>query len=253
MTRLLRDCDADPGCNAAYGNFRKEFAAVLTKLDAGPVLFDFYNPRSKATEPVSLSRNVFVEQLRLMLYNHESMRLIPLMVHSAAQGNWSVFAKIKSQPRGNTAFAATTGVYFTITCSESVPYITETEITHHNAETILGEYRVRRHQQACKEWPRAALSHSYFEPIKSPLPVLILSGDIDPSTPMELAEEVSKFLPNARQIILRNTPHSYGSDCAQNLITEFISHGSAKELDATCATRLRRPPFLTGLPTRYNR
>ena len=253
MTRLLSDCNADPGCNTAFGNLRQEFATVLAKLDGGPVLFDFYNPRNKVTEPVSLSRNEFVEQLRLMLYNHESMRLIPLMVHAAAQGDWSVFAKIKSQSRGNTAFAATTGVYFTITCSESVPYISEAEITRHNAGTILGEYRVRRHQQACKDWPRGALTNSYFEPIKSSLPVLMLSGDIDPSTAMELAEEVSKFLPNARQIILRNTPHSYSSDCAQNLIIEFIAHGSAKELDATCATRLRRPPFLTELPARYNR
>ena len=229
MTRLLRDCNADPGCNAAYGNFRKDLAAVLAKLDGGPVVFDFSNPRSKVIEPISLSRNVFVEQLRLMLYNHESMRLIPLMVHSAAQGDWSAFAKIKSQSRSNAAFAATTGVYFTVTCSESVPYITEAEIVSQTAGTILGEYRVRRHQQACKEWPRAALPNSYFEPIKSPLPVLMLSGDIDPSTPMELGGEASKFLPNGRQIILRNTPHSYGSDCAQKLIIEFIGHGSVQE------------------------
>ena len=162
MTRLLSDCSADPGCNAAYGNFRKDLAAVLAKLDSGPVLFDFSNPRSKVTEPVTLSRNVFVEQLRLMLYNHESMRLIPLMVHAAAQGDWSVFAKIKSQSRGNTAFAATTGVYFTITCSESVPYITEAEITRHNAGTILGENRTRRHQRACEEWPRARAAGGLF-------------------------------------------------------------------------------------------
>ena len=253
MTRLLSDCSADPGCNAAYGNFRKDLAAVLTKLDSGPVLFDFSNPRSKVTEPVTLSRNVFVEQLRLMLYNHESMRLIPLMVHAAAQGDWSVFAKIKSQSRGNTAFTATTGVYFTITCSESVPYITEAEITRHNAGTILGENRTRRHQRACEEWPRATLPEDYFAPVKSVLPVLMLSGDIDPSTPMELAEAASKFLPNGRQIILRNTPHSYGSDCAQNLIIEFIDHESAQELDASCAARLRRSAFLTELPARYNR
>jgi len=181
------------------------------------------------------------------------MTLIPLLVHAAAQADWSVFAKIKSQSRGNIAFAATTGVYFTITCSESVPYITEAEITHHNAGIILGEYRTRRHQRACEEWPRGALPDDYFEPVRSSLPVLMLSGDIDPSTPMQWAEEALKFLPNGRQIILRNTPHIYGSDCAQNLIIEFIAHGSAKQLDASCATRLRRPPFLTELPARYNR
>lgn len=253
MMRLLHDCSADPGCNAAYGELRKDFDAVLAQLNGGLVVFNFDNPRTKASEPVTLSLNVFVEHLRLMLYNHGSMRLIPLMINSAAQGDWSVFAKIRSQPSGSTAFTATAGVYFTITCSESVPYITETEIALHTAGTILGDYRTRRHQQACKEWPRAGLPDDYFEPVRSTLPVLMLSGDIDPATPMELGMEVVKHLVNGRQIILRNTPHSYGSDCAQNLIVEFIAQRSAKALDASCAARLRRPPFLTELPARYNR
>ena len=253
MMRLLHDCSADPGCNAAYGNFRKDFDAVLAKLAGGPVVFDYHNPRSKVAEPVSLSRNVFIEQLRLMLYNHESMRLTPLMIHSAARGDWSVFASIKSQSSRNTAFTATAGVYFTITCSESVPYITEAEIALHTAGTILGDYQTRRHQRVCEQWPRAEVPDNYFEPVKSMLPVLMLSGDIDPTTPMELASEAARHLVNGRQIILRNTAHGYGSDCAQSLIIEFIAQGSAKELDASCAARLRRPPFLTELPARYSR
>jgi hypothetical protein len=54
-------------------------------------------------------------------------------------------------------------------------------------------------------------------------------------------------------VILRNTPHGYTSPCARDLIVEFIARGSAKALDASCATRLRRPPFATELPASYNR
>jgi len=31
----------------------------------------------------------------------------------------------------------------------------------------------------------------------------------------------------------------------QNLVAEFISKGSARELDVSCVPQLRRPPFVT--------
>jgi hypothetical protein len=53
--------------------------------------------------------------------------------------------------------------------------------------------------------------------------------------------------------LLRNTPHNYTSACARALAVEFIAKGSAENLDATCAERIRRPRFLTELPERYQR
>jgi pimeloyl-ACP methyl ester carboxylesterase len=89
--------------------------------------------------------------------------------------------------------------------------------------------------------------------VKVDIPVLMLSGEIDPATPPEYGTAASQFLPNSRQIILRSTPHSYRSDCAINLTADFIAKGSAKELDASCADRIRRPRFLTELPERFSR
>jgi pimeloyl-ACP methyl ester carboxylesterase len=188
-----------------------------------------------------------------MLYNHGGARLIPLMVHAAAQKDWTVFAKIRVRSSRNSVFAASTGVYFTVTCSESVPFITENDIEKYANGTIVDEYRVRRHQRACQEWPRAPLAADFLEPVKSDAAVLMLSGEIDPATPFEFAKAVLADLPNARHIILRNTPHSFASECARESIVKTITEGSAKNLDESCAARLRRPPFLTELPARYSR
>jgi pimeloyl-ACP methyl ester carboxylesterase len=253
MQRLLQDCSADPACAAAFPNLANEFAKVLVKLDSGAVTFEFHGQARNGSEPVSLSRSVFVEQLRLMLYNHGSARLIPLMIHAAAQEDWTVFTKIRARSSGNSVFAATTGVYFTVTCSESVPFITENDMVKYTNDTIVGEYRVRRHQRACQEWPRAPLPGDFLEPVKSATPVLMLSGEFDPATPFEFAQAALTDLPNGRHIILRNTAHSFGSECAKELVVKFITEGSAKNLDESCAARLRRPPFLMDLPARYSR
>ncbi|MGZ8489260.1 MAG: alpha/beta hydrolase [Candidatus Binatia bacterium] len=93
----------------------------------------------------------------------------------------------------------------------------------------------------------------YHTPVRAAAPVLMLSGDIDPVTPAEFGARALTSLPNGRQVILRSTPHSYASPCAREQIVAFITNGSAKELDASCAARLRRPPFATELPARYNR
>jgi pimeloyl-ACP methyl ester carboxylesterase len=252
MKRLLQDCSADPACAAAYPNLTNEFATVLAKLDDGAVTFEFQDQTRNDSEVVRLSRSVFVEQLRLMLYNHVSARLIPLMIHAAAHGDWTVFAKIRARSSGNSAFAASTGVYFTVTCSESVPFITENAIVKYTNGTIVDDYRVRRHQRACQEWPRAPVLADFLEPVKSATPVLMLSGEIDPATPFEFAQAALTDLPNGRHIILRNTAHSFASECARELIVKFIAEGSAKDLDESCAAHLRRPPFLTELPAPYS-
>jgi pimeloyl-ACP methyl ester carboxylesterase len=252
MDKLLDDCAADEECRTAFPTLKDEFGAVLAVFDKKPVTFEFPNPATKIVQPVSLSRAVFVERLRLLLYDHSTARLIPLLIHQAATGDWTAFAKIALIPRPVDSGIAL-GMYLSVTCSESVPLIAEDEVVRETQGTFLGDYRTQRHQQACSVWPRGEVSPEYYRPVKSEVPVLMLSGEIDPATPPEYGKAASQFLSTSRQILLRSTPHNYQSDCATRLTVEFITKGSAKDLDTTCADYIRRPRFLTELPERYNR
>jgi hypothetical protein len=62
------------------------------------------------------------------------------------------------------------GMYFTVTCSESVPFISEDEISRETRNTFTGESRIRTHQQACREWARAEAATSYFPPPPTIMP-----------------------------------------------------------------------------------
>jgi pimeloyl-ACP methyl ester carboxylesterase len=252
MERLIIDCAGDESCRAAFPNLGNDFRTVLEAVDKGPVTFEITNPVSKIPQQVRLSRGVFVERLRLMLYDHSTSSLVPLVIHRAALGDWAPFGKVVIGSRFSAASAVALGIYLTVTCSESIPLITEEELIHETSRTFLRDERTRRHQQACREWPRGEIAPEYYRPIASEVPILMLSGDLDPATPAEFARQAIASLANGRQITLRNTPHHYRSGCATNLITQFIVQGSPQELDATCAERLRRPRFLTELPERYN-
>jgi pimeloyl-ACP methyl ester carboxylesterase len=253
LERLFEDCAADEACRAKFPDLRADFNRALAAFDHGPVTFELDHPGSKMRQTVSLSRGIFTERVRAMLHGNGAARLIPLLVHDAAQGNWSTFGKIAAAFITPSAFGIAMGVYYSVTCGESVPAISEEDIRRETQYTFFGDYRTRRHQQACGAWPRAALDPDYYRPVESAVPILMLSGDSDPATPMSLGKEALKYLPNARQIVLLNTPHSYTSECARRLMAEFISRGAANDLDTSCAARLRRPPFVSVLPAQNER
>ena len=244
MTVLIDDCASDPACRGAFPDLERDFDAVLAELERGPVRFTLRNPASKVTEPVSMSRGVFVERLRLMLYDLETASRVPLVIHRAARGDWVPFA--------TTSFSGSipgvSAMYLTVTCSESVAVITEEDIVRETRDTFMGDYRTRTHVRACQEWPRAAIPPGYYEPVTSDVPVLMLSGELDAATPAHLGAMAARSLPNSRQIVIRNAAHAYGYGCMQNLVTEFLSKASARDLDVTCVTELRRPTFATEQP-----
>jgi hypothetical protein len=63
-------------------------------------------------------------------------------------------------------------------------------------------------------------------------------------TPPAWGDAVAQHLKNARHLTVPATGHGViGTPCGQTLIRDFIERGSASDLDASCASRVRRPPF----------
>ncbi len=83
----------------------------------------------------------------------------------------------------------------------------------------------------------------------SNIPVLILSGNLDPITPPQRGEEVASHLPNSKHVIIAHGAHMpeglTNFECLDRLMQEFLSKGSAKDLDTTCVERVLSPPFVT--------
>jgi pimeloyl-ACP methyl ester carboxylesterase len=251
MERLIEDCAADQSCHSAFPALEKDFASALHAFANGTVSIAMIHPATKTNETVTLSRGVFTERLRLMLYDHSAASFIPFLIHRAAQGDWLPFAKVLATPPAAPAYSLALGTYLSITCSESVPFIEAGEIIRETSGTFLGDYRTVRHQRACEAWPRADVPGDFLLPVKAHVPVLLLSGDLDPATPLEFGKAVAHDLANSRQIVLRNTPHSYNSACARALAVEFFAKASAQSLNSRCAAAMRRPGFLTEPPERY--
>ena len=81
------------------------------------------------------------------------------------------------------------------------------------------------------------------------LPVLIFSGNLDPITPPQRGEEVAKYLPNSRHVVIPEAGHGVDglSDggCVDRIIIDFMDKGSVKDLDTSCVDQMAPPPFVT--------
>lgn len=248
IDQLMDDCAADNACRAAFPNLREEFKSVLDRLAKESVSVELINPFTKNAQSVNLGRGVFAERLRMMLYDRDPASIVPLLIHQAYQGNFKPFI-LAALPQARAIYRTLSlGMYFSVTCSEGVPFITEEDIRRETAGTFLGDYRVRVHQGACREWPRAFVPSNFTSAVEADAPVLLLSGEVDPASPHWIGEEVARHLPNSRQVTIPQGGHGYFSACLGDITSEFISRGSVKGLNTACVEEAGRPPFITTLP-----
>ena len=217
---------------------------MLTK---GPVTFDTLNPLTHQKQQITMTREGFGELVRLMLYLPNVMSIMPLMIHQMSQGDYSQFAYYAYQVQRGVDLGLARGMQLSVFCAENVPFIKESEIEPATAGTFYGGNRARLYLKACEQWPRGDMPAKFREPIKSDMPVLMLSGELDPVTPPDVATPLLRWLPNGRQIIMHNATHNT-YECQEKLARDFIELGTAKGLDASCVEGIKRLPFLTSLP-----
>ncbi|HKG59774.1 MAG TPA: alpha/beta hydrolase [Pyrinomonadaceae bacterium] len=244
---VLSECLADKACSEAFPNIKEETKSVLAQLIKGPVEIEIQKPKSNDRVKVKLSRNLAAEAIRYMLYSPVPASRVPLVLHLASQGNYVPLAQTAIRYRMNLVAGGANGMYLSVTCAEDLPWIKAGEGERMAANTFLGDYRLRQQREACTLWPRAEIERDYAQPVKSDVPVLILTGEWDPVTPPSNAERAAKTLTNSLNIVVPSGAHGLdgleGMDCIDNLIVEFIESGSSKGLNTECVKMIHRKGF----------
>ncbi len=132
-------------------------------------------------------------------------------------------------------------------CAEDIPRITPEELAR-AANGFFGTALVDDFIRACKRWPIGKVPADFYEPVRSDVPVLMLSGGIDPATPPHHADEVARTLTRSRHFIAPQIGHGVSlHGCAPRLIESFVRAGNADALDGKCLEKIPRPLFLLPL------
>jgi pimeloyl-ACP methyl ester carboxylesterase len=243
---LLEACEKDPACHGRYPALGDDWSAVRRVFELlGAVESEVRDPRTGRTERLRITRGVFADGLRHMLYTMRTAWEVPEVIHRAALGDFNPFVERELRQVTRFADALSHGMFITATCAEDVRFIDEKDIDRATAGTFLGDYRVRRQQAACRIWPAGeGIDADFQKPVAAKVPVLLISGEFDVATPPSEAERVVKSLPNGRHIVFPNQGHDYSSPgCAAKLIADFLETADPGSLDTACVGTTKRPEF----------
>lgn len=253
LSGIFRECRANAACNAAFPNAEQELRTVAARLEQGPAQAEIMDPLSRRPVRLTLSRGTFAETVRKMLYSPGSARMIPFLVHRAHEGDYRPILRAALSDRLSSAQGSSWGLYLALTCTEDVPPIDLAEAARDNGRTLLGDYRVTQQAAACEGWPRGTVPAGYYEPVRSDVPVLLVSGELDPVTPASGGAEAAATLPNGLHVVIPGGAHGSGgmpgSECVDSMIVQFTRQGSVRGLPVDdCLGRIHSPPFTLDIP-----
>ncbi len=248
MDDLIADCSKDAVCHSHFPQFSAHFNAVVHGFDRGPIAVTIVNPGTKRRQSVLLSKEVFADRMRDMLYESDAAAYVPYIIEQAYQRNYVPVGRAIEVWTDGIWRGQSIGLNLSVTCAEDIPFITEAQIAKASAGSFIGDTRVRAQQHACSIWNVKPVSSSYQTPVRSTVPILMTSGQDDPATPPELGREALRYLPNGHQIIIPHAGHDQELACEDDLIVQFVRTRNAKALDANaCAASSKRPPFMTSM------
>ena len=83
----------------------------------------------------------------------------------------------------------------------------------------------------------------FLQPVRSDIRVLILSGEWDPVTPVSMAKEISRFLPNSQLVIIPQMSHGFdglsNEECFDRMAIEFITTFGKTKLNTDCVAKMK--------------
>lgn len=242
--RLVADCEAQAPCREAFPALRREVGDLRARLARKPAKVAIADPVTGAAQGVRLTENVFLSGLFRPLYAPELASLLPLAIARATDGDFNPLLAQNLELAGKVVDNLAMGMHLSVICSEDVSRITPEDLAV-AARGFFGRALVDDFLKACRLWPRAELPADYDEPVRSTVPVLILSGGIDPATPPRHGDRAAATLPNARHAVAPHLSHGVsGHGCAPRLIEKFVRGADARALDVACLARIPRPLFV---------
>lgn len=242
---LVADCAGDAACNAAFPSPGADLASILDRLQQAPLPVSFVDPDSGEVVARRLTRDIFADELWSWLLENRRARQVPYVLRRAAMGDYAPFLDI-AVPKARQS-AEPEGHYFAVVCAEETQHLPPDRVESHTRGTFVGDYMVREYQAACEAWGERPHPDLPLDPRPADVPVLVVTGGIDPVAQPEAGDTIIRPFHDARHIVLPDIAHGLDgvekADCYDRILAQFLEHGSAQHLSTDCIASMRPPAF----------
>ncbi|TLU65799.1 alpha/beta hydrolase [Thalassotalea litorea] len=232
LQRLVELCQENTGCQHAYPDWPQQLSAIINRLNETPL------SHGQLQGVTGLDLAQFI---RTALYSPISASRIPMAVERAYNGDYSMIQGLAMMAGSGASNSMYLGLTLGVLCQEHISEQGQEYAIAKGQKSFVKHSYFSFWQQAC-----GTQDASLYQPFEAPeaieVPTLLLSGELDPVTPEQSAEQARKYLPNSTHLIIANSGHivSY-QGCVPNLIAEFLEQKSIAKPE--CAIRQGSLPF----------
>ncbi|MDR0965866.1 MAG: alpha/beta hydrolase [Myxococcales bacterium] len=246
LQMTFADCASDPDCGAAFPELGTRFDALVERLKRSPLVTTAPDPLTGELVPAQISADALTSIVRNLLYDPDITSLLPLTLAQLGQGDPRGFLAQANALTG--AAGVSEGMHLSVFCDEDFARferLSNDEEKGAAERDLFGRQVIESYAKSCAVWPRAAdVPAALFEPLVSNVPVLILSGALDPVTPPAFGERVKQTLSNARHAVAPGAAHGLTPrGCTAKVIARFVERPEPAKLDVACIEAMRRRPF----------
>ncbi len=243
LDALVAACASEDACSQAYPEFEKQLGQVLEAVRRKPVKVVVRAGREEV--PVTMNYEQLVTAMRFTFYSVHQAAALPSQVQAAAGGDYKPFADNLMALSIQLHNMVAEGLWASVKCAEELPFIDYERAKRLSAGTVLGTLRLETEREICAIWPRGTIPEDFNQPVESAVPAVLIAGEFDPATPVELAEEAARHLSNGLLVRVANRSHwGLRGRCIDGIVDRFLEAGSVKGIDTGCAAKFERPPFI---------
>lgn len=231
-------CEREPACARRHPQLRARWAQLRAGL---PREWSLVHPVTGAVERQRVTPEVLDTVLRGPLYSPALASALPQAMDEAIGGRLEPLAALAQAAGGRRGPGVAMGMHFSVVCAEDAPRLPP--------EAAGEDPLVRRYRDACQRWPRGEVPDGFYTLPPAPVPVLLLSGGLDPATPPRHGARVAEALaPLARHVVVPNAGHGVlALPCMRDVVFRFVDTADAAQAlgsvaaDARCAAQVPRP------------
>ncbi|MCL2298091.1 MAG: alpha/beta hydrolase [Proteobacteria bacterium] len=252
LNALLQSCEASESCRALQPSPSAALDTLLARLTAPGLRIAFNDPRTGNAETLQLDSDMLLAALQPLLYAPDTAALLPQVLTAALNDDFAPLLALTQSFSSTLGGQMNPALHYAITCAEDAPRVSDEE-----RETLLSELPrigalAAQSFAACERWPVATLPDDWGTPVVNDnVPVLLLSGALDPVTPPTYAAETAQTLTKHRLITAGGIGHIVSTQaCAPQLLAAFVKSANLSTLPTTCVAHLENsaPPLLWSNP-----
>lgn len=230
ITTIFNDCRAEVTCARKYPNLLPKFEQSVRNLEEHPIVRRVVPPQGGDPVKVVLDGGTIVNMLAA---SRPRPADLPRAITELANGNADMFLKERAAATHVADVPEQAlGMTESFVCREWAPYGSSAAVLHAGrivfptlpSSVLMNAVQLPFQHELCDVWNVPAGPPSQRVRVRSTIPTLVVSGEIDAKTGADWGGYAARTLPNSTYVRIRAIGHWViaRSPCAQHIFQSFL-------------------------------